>query len=105
MLENMVILINLFVAPVISLYFFGKRNTLNFNFNLEMLCIYSTFVVINSIIGKGVCLILRSLFSVTVEVFSSYYTVIALIFAFVTPLLFEILKKYITITVEEKNEK
>ena len=103
--ENSFTIINLFILPLISSYFFVKRNGFKLSFNFEVLCIYSIFVVLNSIIVKGICSVLRQFFSITIEVTSSYYTIIAFIIALLTAVLLEILKKYITVVIEEKNEK
>ncbi len=103
--ENSFTIINLFIVPLISSYFFVKRNGFKLSFNFEVICIYSIFVVLNSIIVKGICSILRQFFSITIEVASSYYTIIALVIALLTAVLFEIFRKYITVVIEEKNEK
>lgn len=100
--DNIFAVINLLFLPIVSFYIYLKRNEKSLIFSFENLCKYLIFVIINSIFNKIVINIIKLILKVTVNIVSSYYTIIGLISAIFIPILIEMIVKHISITVEEK---
>ena len=100
--DNIFAVINLLFLPIISFYIYLKRNKKILNFSFENLCKYLIFVIINSVFNKIVINVIKLILKITINIVSSYYTIIGIISAIFIPILIEIIVKHISITVEEK---
>ena len=102
--DNIFAVINLLFLPIVSFYIYLKRNEKSLIFSFENLCKYLIFVVINSVFNKIVINVIKLILKITINIVSSYYTIIGIISAIFIPILIEIIVKHISITVEKKNE-
>ena len=104
MVENVMVFINAFILPIISLYIYLKRGKKDLVFNFENLCRYSLFLVVGVIFNKAITVIIRTLLSVKSDLNYSSYTIIGIFTFALLPILFEIAKKHFSIRIEGKNE-
>lgn len=103
MVNDTIAFINLFLLPIISLYLYNKRNKKELLFNFENICLYSLYLSVGSICNKAIIVIIRFFLTVQININSSYYTAIGVLTFALLPIIFEIIKKHLSIIVEVKN--
>ena len=102
LMENAIGLINLFIAPVISLFLYFKRGKKELRMSLETFCVYSVFLILNILLGKALLTLIKTATGFAIALNSSYYTVIASALALLLPLLYELVRTHLSVEIERK---
>ena len=103
--KDMLSFVNLIIIPFVSVRNYYNRIGQEVNtISLELIYVYSIFVVMNIIISHFVCSAIGILgFKIGID--SVMYTIISLFFALVLPILWDLKNKYIEIKCEITKKK
>ncbi len=101
----MIEFLNIFVIPLISISVLEKRGRVKASFDFRFVMQYALTTVLVFLATFFVFKITEVLAGISAEPSSQFYTVVAVILAWLMPYLYEIIRKYIEVRVEIRKKK